>query len=323
MTGIWISLVIFVGIVALCGWLTVRALRSSRTWVKIVGGVLGAAATFLFLAIVFVIGRGAFELFRTRPVATVDVSIVGTPEQIARGEHLASFLCASCHSQNGELPLTGGNNLSQDTGLPLGDIYAPNITPAGRIQNLSDADLFRILRTGVEPTGRLTAMAFFPVRYLSDDDAMSIIAYLRNAPSVAGERPPLNPSPLLAALVGMGLMGTDLGDAPIQPVSAPPKGVTIEYGEYIANFGDCRGCHGEKLDGNAPPPAPPGASNLTVVVPNWSRDEFIQTMRTGVDPTGHKISPPMPWQTIGKMDDVELAALYEYLHALTPLVTNK
>jgi hypothetical protein len=28
----------------------------------------------------------------------------------------------------------------------------------------------------------------------------------------------------------------------------------------------------------------------------------------------------MPWQQIGKLDDVELAALYIHLHALTPIV---
>jgi hypothetical protein len=38
-------------------------------------------------------------------------------------------------------------------------------------------------------------------------------------------------------------------------------------------------------------------------------------MRTGVDPGGHAIREPMPWQMIGQMDDVELAALYHYLRS--------
>src|SRR4029078_12884046 len=103
----------------------------------------------------------------------------------------------------------------------------------------------------------------------------------------------------------------------------PPKAMTKEYGEYIANFGGCRDCHGPALDGNAPPPAPAGAANLTVVMPQWSKEDFFNAMRTGVDLTGHRILPPMPWKSIGKLDDVELAALYEYLHALTPVVANK
>jgi mono/diheme cytochrome c family protein len=183
------------------------------------------------------------------------------------GEQLAAFLCASCHTTNGELLLSGGNNLSADSGMPLGDVYPPNITTGGRLKELSDADVFRILRSGVRPNGQLTAMGFFPVRALSDEDAKAVIAYLRQAPAVDGQRPPLNASPLLLAFVGLGFIPAPAADKPIQPVITPPKAATVEYDKYVADFGDCRGCHGEKLDGNAPPPAPPGATNITVIVP--------------------------------------------------------
>ncbi len=316
-------LVILIAFIVLFGWLTYRAIHAQRRWIKIGGGALGAMATLVCLTVTLIIGKGMFELYRSHLVAAVNITIEGTPEQIARGEHLAEFLCASCHAQNGELPLTGGNNLSQDTGLPLGDVYAPNITPAGKIQDLSDADIFRILRTGVEPSGRLTAMAFFPVRYLSDEDAKAIIAYLRHSQPVQGERPPLSPSPLFLAFMGLGFIKAEGADLPILPVGAPPKAATQAYGAYIANFGSCQDCHGPNLAGNAPPPAPPGAPNLTAVMPQWSKADFFQAMRTGVDSTGHQISPPMPWKSIGKLDDVELEALYEYLHALTPISASK
>lgn len=318
-----VVLVIVLALAVLFGWLTYRAVRAKALWVKIVGGLLGGIATLLFAAVTVIFAKGMFDLYRTYPVAAVNVTIEGTPEQIARGEHLAGFLCASCHSLSGELPLTGGKNLSEDSGLPLGDVYPPNITPGGKLKELQDADVFRIIRTGVRPNGQLTAMGFFPLRALSDDDAKAIIAYLRRAPAVENVRPSMNASPLLVAFVGLGFISAPGADKPIQPVTAPPKAVTVEYGKYVADFGDCRGCHGEKLDGNAPPPAPPGASNLTVIVPKWSKDDFFKTMRTGIDPTGHQVQPPMPWQTIGKLDDVELEALYLYLHSLEPITPNK
>ncbi len=323
MLGVYITLFVLLALAVLLGWLTLRAVRAKKMWVKIVGGILGGLATLLFALLFFVIGKGVYDLTRSYPVAAVNVTIEGTPDQVARGKHLAGFLCASCHTENGELPLSGGKNLSEDSGLPLGDVYPPNITPGGKIKDLTDADIFRILRSGVEPSGRLTAMAFFPVRNLSDDDAKAVIAYLRTAPAVEGSRPPLSASPVLAAFVGLGFITSPGAELPVQPVSGPPKAVTKEYGEYVANFGDCRGCHGEKLDGNAPPPAPPGASNLTVIVPKWSKDDFFKTMRTGVDPTGHQVQPPMPWKTIGKLDDVELEALYLYLHSLAPILPNQ
>ena len=52
----------------------------------------------------------------------------------------------------------------------------------------------------------------------------------------------------------------------------------------------------------------------------WTRDQFVTTLRTGVNPAGRNLNPDqMPWKTIGKLEDVELSALYEYLHRLTPV----
>ncbi len=311
-----------VAIVVLFAWLTRRAWGSRRAWLKYPGIILGGLLTLLFLVVTLVIGKGMFELYRPYPVPAVNVSIAGTPDQVARGGHLASVLCASCHTENGELPLSGGGNMSAETGMPLGDVYAANITPAGKLKELTDGDVYRILRTGIDPSGRLTAMSFFPVRNLSDEDAQAIIAYLRQSKPVEGTRPPLNPSPLLAAFVGLGFISPEAASLPIQPVSAPSKAVTKEYGAYILSFTDCKGCHGPTLSGDAPPPAPPGAANITAIIPKWSKDDFFKAMRTGVDVTGHQIQPPMPWKQVGKLDDVELEALYEYLHGLTP-VTKK
>jgi hypothetical protein len=60
---------------------------------------------------------------------------------------------------------------------------------------------------------------------------------------------------------------------------------------------------------------PPLGPDLSVVK-YWELEEFITTMRTGVDPNGHKLSEQMPWRPIGRMDDVELRAIYEYLSHL-------
>jgi len=39
-------------------------------------------------------------------------------------------------------------------------------------------------------------------------------------------------------------------------------------------------------------------------------------MRTGVTPTGYNLSATMPWKQVGRMDDVELTAMYAYLVSL-------
>jgi hypothetical protein len=49
------------------------------------------------------------------------------------------------------------------------------------------------------------------------------------------------------------------------------------------------------------------------LVKGWKPADFIATMRTGIDPGGHALSEQMPWRPLGRMDDDELTAVYEYL----------
>jgi hypothetical protein len=69
-------------------------------------------------------------------------------------------------------------------------------------------------------------------------------------------------------------------------------------------------------DERGKPPNPVGP-NLRAVA-GWTKEDFIQTMRTGVKPDGNPLKPPMPWKNIGSMNDTDLTALYEYLKALPP-----
>ena len=53
-------------------------------------------------------------------------------------------------------------------------------------------------------------------------------------------------------------------------------------------------------------------------------EQFITTLRTGVDPSGHALNNTlMPWQNIGRMDDDELAATYAYITGLPSLVAQQ
>ena len=54
----------------------------------------------------------------------------------------------------------------------------------------------------------------------------------------------------------------------------------------------------------------PHGPNLTKIVPKWTQDQFVQYLRGGTNPE---------MQQYTGIDDVELAALYQYLHDLTPI----
>jgi cytochrome c553 len=95
----------------------------------------------------------------------------------------------------------------------------------------------------------------------------------------------------------------------------PEVGANVAYGEYLSGL--CTSCHGAGLEGaQSPDPASPPAPNLRAAGA-WTEAQFIQTMRTGVTPSGHRMDTQfMPWESVGKLDDAELRALWLYLQSL-------
>ncbi|MBK8935374.1 MAG: hypothetical protein IPM76_24260 [Chloroflexi bacterium] len=107
-----------------------------------------------------------------------------------------------------------------------------NLTPGGKLAAYSDGELFRVLRHGINQEGDLLGfMPLLPYGQLSDDDTEAIIAYLRTQPPVA--QPVTTGDKLTfvgAVMYGAGVFGT-LENHPDHQ-SAPPEGITAEYGKY-------------------------------------------------------------------------------------------
>ena len=96
---------------------------------------------------------------------------------------------------------------------------------------------------------------------------------------------------------------------------APPLGMTAEYGQYLARGGGCIGGHGPGLSGGPIPAAPPewpaAAANLTPSgeMGKWSETDFINSMRTGINPAGKTLDKSMPGFRYRDMTDNDLKAL--------------
>jgi mono/diheme cytochrome c family protein len=306
-----VSLVVLIAVGALLVWSSIRAWRAKNNFLRWGGASLAAlAATAVSLVTVLTIA-GLLKLhIRTAPVP--DLKVAGTPAQIQRGQAIANSFCDACHSKTG--PLTGGVDIGEHFPVPAGSFVSSNLTPAGRLNHWSDGEIFRAIRNGVDADGRwLIIMSYTNAGKLSDDDTQAIIAYIRSRPA-AGQQtanPPDQLTLLGAIMLGAGMLPEG------KPVStsvmtAPPKGPTVQYGEYIMSYQDCRECHGANLAGGIQGQLGPIGPDLNLVK-EWKLEEFIATMRTGTDPGGHEMSKQMPWRPIGKMDDEELGAVYEYL----------
>jgi mono/diheme cytochrome c family protein len=310
------NILIWLVVVALAGlfvWLARRALRLRRPGLRWALAVLAALPALLFTLVAGLVGYGYARLYVPRSAPALTLDTAATPARLARGEHLALTTCVACHATNGQLPLSGGVDLSSHSPVPIGSITPPNLTPGGPLKDWSDTDIAQAIRNGRHKDGRTLLMPTETLRKLSDEDVASLVVFLRSQPAVQHDTAPLSPSPLLAFVFGAGL--AELGTPPVVgPVAAPPKEPSAKYGAYVIGYQDCRSCHGEALNGS-PGGLGPAAPSARGFARAWTLEQFIQTMRTGVDPGGHAIQEPMPWQMIGHMDDVELAALYHYLRS--------
>jgi mono/diheme cytochrome c family protein len=310
--GNLLSFLALIALLVLFGWLTLRAWRIQRLLYKIPALLFGGLLSLIFLVVVFVAGKGlAFAYIAPDPAP--DLTVAGSSDQVARGEYLVSVACVGCHGADGggEFPLTGGMDFAEEIPMPIGSMQAANITPGGILAERTDGELFRDLRYGFSPEGRLGMMTFMPYRQLSDEDTQAIIAFLRSQEPVTTASNGGDKVNLLGAILFFGAGLVPLPEQVTGVISAPPQGMTAEYGKYVATFGECRGCHGPDMIG-----AP--ATALTTAVPNprpfvglITLEEFVQTMRTGKRPNGTELQ--MPWRNASQMTDEDLGALYVYL----------
>jgi hypothetical protein len=121
-------------------------------------------------------------------------------------------------------------------------------------------------------------------------------------------------------LMDPSLLPAQIIDHEAPRAAAPKPGLTREYGGYLANA--CKPCHGKNLSGSQEIGA---GSNLTPGgrIATWSFEEFLQTLRSGVNPLGEELDPTlMPWKKIGQLTDEELQAIWIYLQSLPPMQTG-
>ena len=308
-------LVLVVGVAVLFGWLTRKAWRAGNPFVKWAGTILGGFLTLIFISIAVVGTMGVYRFYNPPYSPVVEIQVEGTPEQIERGRHLAAAFCVDCHSPTADFPMTGGVDLGKDLPMNLGSYYSANLTPAGRIKGWTDGEIFRALRDSVDADGqRLVSMANTNVRNISDEDMLAMIAFLRSLEPVESDIPSPATRPNFLALL---LTGAHvIPERPLikEVIVAPRKEASPAYGQFMVSFLDCKSCHGEDLNGGTNPIGPKGPSLRLVKA--WTEEEFITALRTGEGPNGYKFGDLMPWRSTGRLDDVELSALYQYLISL-------
>jgi hypothetical protein len=329
------------------------ARKPRRKVLKIVGLVA------LALPVIAGIGVGALALKHPAQREPSTETIERTPERLARGTYLAEHVshCVKCHSGSdpdryGQPPKAGqvgqgGMVFDEKSGVP-GLVAAQNITPDPDygIGKWSDGEVMRAFREGVDKNGD-ALFPMMPYSYyhsMSDEDARSVVVYLRSLPPVHHEVPKKRinfPVNLLIKSEPKPLDG---------PVTAPSDEKDhLGYGKYLVTIAGCRECHtqhdahgqlvpGRDFAGGWSMAINAGDGRVMHVVPanitphptayfgTATKAEWIGRVRAfaGMDGENAPIVPPgrnthMAWAAYAGMTDRDLGAIYDYLKTVPPI----
>jgi mono/diheme cytochrome c family protein len=320
-----------------------------KTFLKIVGG-----ASLVVLA--FAIGVISWLIIRKpaqRPASAEKVE--ATPARLARGKYVVHNVsdCLGCHSDHvGKFGFPvkpgsegqGGFIFDKNLGFP-GVVAAQNITPDPEfgLGKWTDGEIMRAFREGVDRNGDalFPMMPYQHLRNMCDEDAKSVVAYLRTLKPIHRSVPPKHIDFPVNLFVKFAPKPLD------HPVAAPDPHDSVKYGEYLTRIGGCIECHTphdeknqlitEKLFGGGWEMRGPWGrvitANLTPHPDSYigraTKAEFIGRFKAfaSFDPATAPDAPKgrntvMPWNSFAGMSDQDLGAIYDYLKTVKP-VANK
>lgn len=317
-----------------------------RTFFKVVGMALLVLVALAAIGVSYLVVRKPAQ--KPASVETIEP----TPARVARGQYLVRHvsICFDCHSERTNaygLPYkagregAGGFVWNAKTDFP-GVLAASNLTPDPEtgLGKWTDGEILRAIREGVDREGN----ALFPImpyghyRSMSDEDAQSVVAFLRTI------RPLKYEKPAKSLQVPLNFIEKFVPQPVEAPVPQPDPNDRLAYGKYLVTIAACSECHTPKDDKGNPLPGQELAGGFEMVTPEFrvvtanitphpatfmgkaTREEFIARFRAFANFTAETAPPApkgkntlMPWIAFSGMTDEDLGAIYDYLKTVPPV----
>jgi len=305
---------------------------------KVLAGVLGAVVLLVGVVALYIRLTGLPRYAKP----TLQLAVEATPERVARGARLAQMLCVTCHLDATTRVLSGRR--MPDVPPEFGVIYSANITkhPTQGIASWTDGEIGYLLRTGIRRDGRYTPPYMVKLQHASDEDVLSIIAFLRSGdPLVAPNAAPTHVPEVSFLTKVLSRVAFKPFPYPTAPIGAPDAKDPVALGRYLADgLLDCYSCHSADFKTNDyfEPSKSPGyygggnmlldasgqqvfSMNITPDVEtgigSWTEAQFIRALKGSFRPNGTPILYPMEGYV--DMTDEEAGAIFAYLRTVPPI----
>jgi mono/diheme cytochrome c family protein len=254
---------------------------------------------------------------------------------LERGSYLINTImtCGNCHSPKGPPDVVAGKDFSGGLSWdePPFKVTASNITQDKDtgIGTWSDADIKKLMRTGLQPNG-IPIASIMPTGFydiITDVDMDAIVAYLRTIKPVSNKVP--DPIYRMAAPPQV-FPGAE------QPYTPDMLSDKMKRGFYLVTIGHCMECHTPMVKGRHDWaadlgrggfefPGPWGVSvsrNITSSkskgIGDWTDAEIKRAITQGIDKDGNKLKPPMGYAYYAGMSDADLDAVIAWVRTLPP-----
>ncbi len=266
--------------------------------------------------------------------ATAQQNPPANAELLKKGEYLArAGDCIACHTAREGKTFAGGLPMK----TPFGTLYTSNITPDPQtgIGTWTSDQFYRMMHDGRFPDGGLVypAMPFGSYTKVTRENSDAIYAYLRSVPPVKQVNKPHEltfPFNNRSLIIGWRTLFFNEGE--FKP--DPTKSAEWNRGAYLVEgLGHCGMCHtainalggsseSQAFEGGLIPMqywyAPSLTSNKEAGLGEWSIQEIVDYLRTGVSARGAVYGPmaEVVYNSLQYLNDEDIRAMAVYLKGL-------
>ena len=257
-----------------------------------------------------------------------------TSNVVSRGEYLArAGDCIACHTAPEGKLFAGGRAMP----TPFGTLYSTNITPDPQfgIGNWTADQFYMMMHTGHSPDQGLLypAMPFASYTKVTREDSDAIFAYLKSVPPVRQQNRPNDlrfPYNNRALIIGWRTLFFNEGEYKYNP----QQSAEWNRGAYLVEgLGHCGMCHtpinalggsseSEAFQGGLIPMqnwyAPSLTSNKEAGLGDWSIEDIVDLLRTGISARGAVYGPmaEVVYNSLQYLSPEDIRAMAVYLKSI-------